>query len=76
MKELLLLPLSIIGEIFEEILGTGVDACPPLLLFLLAVCLFMNSGLFINARRHSFGNHRNHCAYCLADNLNCKSKQN
>ena len=44
MKELLLLPLGIIGEIFEEILGAGVDACPPLLIFLLAVCLFMNSG--------------------------------
>ena len=44
MKELLLLPLSIIGEIFEGILEAVVDACPPLLLFLLAVCLFMNSG--------------------------------
>ena len=44
MKELLLLPLSIIGEIFEGILEAGVDDCPPLLLFLLAVCLFMNSG--------------------------------
>ena len=44
MKELLLLPLSIIGEIFERILEAGVNACPPLLLFLLVVCLFMNSG--------------------------------
>jgi len=44
MKELLLLPLSIIGEIFEEILRAGVDDCPPLLIFLFAVCLFMNSG--------------------------------
>ena len=44
MKELLLLPLSIIGEIFEEILGAGVDDCPPFLIFLFAVCLFMNSG--------------------------------
>ena len=32
--------------------------------------------LFINARRYLFGNHRNHCAYRLADNLNCKSKRN
>jgi|GEM_PF-6979962 len=44
MKELLLLPLSIIGEIFEGILGAGVDACPPLLIFLLAVCLFISDG--------------------------------
>lgn len=44
MKEILLLPLEIIFEIFESIIGAGVDACPPLLIFLLAVCLFMNSG--------------------------------
>ena len=41
MKELLLLPLSIIGEIFEGILEAGVDACPPLLLF---ACVF----IFVN----------------------------
>ena len=44
MKELLLLPLEIILEIIESIIRAGVDACPPLLIFLLAVCLFMNSG--------------------------------
>ncbi|MBQ6296887.1 MAG: hypothetical protein IJK81_04240 [Selenomonadaceae bacterium] len=44
MKELLLLPLEIIFEILESIIEAGVDACPPLLIFLLAVCLFMNSG--------------------------------
>ena len=44
MKEIIFLPLSIIGEIFEGILGAGVDDCPPFLIFLFAVCLFMNSG--------------------------------
>ena len=44
MKELFSLPFDIIAEILESIIGAGVDACPPLLIFLLAVCLFMNSG--------------------------------
>ena len=44
MKEIILLPLEIILKILESIIEAGVDACPPLLIFLLAVCLFMNSG--------------------------------
>ena len=44
MKEILALPLEIIFEIVESILEVGVEACPPLLLFILGACLFFGDG--------------------------------
>ena len=44
MKEIVLLPLEFIMEIFEEILETGIDACPPLLIFLFVTCFLMSDG--------------------------------
>ena len=37
-----------VGEIFGAILEAGTDACPPLMIFLLAACLLMDRGCLSN----------------------------
>ena len=39
---------NLIDSGFGEILEAGVDACPPLMIFLLAACLLMDRGCLSN----------------------------
>ncbi|MBE8954914.1 MAG: hypothetical protein SR2Q5_04480 [Quinella sp. 2Q5] len=38
------MPFEILAKILESIVEAGVDACPPLLIFLFVACMFISDG--------------------------------